>query len=369
MKKYVNESQGIVDKDGIQWYDLCDLVIKYIFDLQSGLNSDPFYNGGDAYISKGDIESYYQYINSKKIPEYIFPKWIGKFKIHLIQNKSSKGTFLSGSATLNNKNQLNFEIELNDSKDNDPDIMCDTLIHEFQHAYSKWIKLSKNIEYKPKVANKKQKLYKQSQNAFHDKKYGGNRMIISSQVFADTIEILDEAFENPLYLERLLLMGFYYSDEDEYRSFIQEFARDIMRIIKNNIEKIQQEIKQSLKFKGDYNKITKIEQFQSNILNNLSITCYNSNYYKRYKTFYNFYDKLSKINIDEDVAHEVIKNASKAIKTYLNVPIYKKLDLYEGDASKILKDIANKQLPIYDNVIKKMHKIFIKLLSEVVKIM
>ena len=44
-----------------------------------------------------------------------------------------------------------------------------------------------------------------------------------------------------------------------------------MKKIKNDIVNIRKQIKQSLEFKGDFNKVSKIEQFNSNILNNLFI--------------------------------------------------------------------------------------------------
>jgi len=46
MKKYnsIKESQGLVDKDGIQWNDLSDLITEYVYDVKHGLNADPFYD-------------------------------------------------------------------------------------------------------------------------------------------------------------------------------------------------------------------------------------------------------------------------------------------------------------------------------------
>jgi len=76
----------------------------------------------------------------------------------------------------------------------------------------------------------------------------------------------------------------------------------MMRIIKNNYELINAEIKQSLEFKGDFNHVNKDEQYRSNILNNI-YTDYNfSKYYKTYKAYYEFYKKLEKMEIDDKIA-------------------------------------------------------------------
>ena len=185
------------------------------------------------------------------------------------------------------------------------------------------------------------------------------------QKYEDLIEINNEIYTNPRYLERTLLTGFYYSDIDEIRSFIQEFAADMMKKIKKDIVNVRKQIKQSLEFKGDFNNVSKIEQFNSNILNNLSISCYSSKYYKTYKAYYNFYKKLEKMNVETDVATEAIKGASKAIRMALHISPAKKLIQFEGDENNLLKQIAKKQIPIYENALKKMQKIFVKLIMEI----
>ena len=126
MKKdnFIFESQGIVDKDGIQWFNLSELIVDYIFDLLHGLNND-----NEHIITKGNIESYYQYIYKKQMPSYIIPEWIGTFKIHLAHEKKSKGSFWSSKAKLNNNDKLVFDIEINDTLD--PNSMSNTLVHEF----------------------------------------------------------------------------------------------------------------------------------------------------------------------------------------------------------------------------------------------
>lgn len=359
--KYIQESQGLIDKDGIQWNDLSDLITEYVFDLEHGLNSDPFYEVDNESITRGNIEGYYQYRNSKKMPSYIIPEWIGTFNINIVKDKSSKGTFIKKTAKLNNWNKLDFTIEIGSAIE-EPDYFCNTLVHEFQHAYTFWIELTKHILlHNNKTAN----LYQHAQKGFHGDKYKEKFVPFVMQKFPDLVEINDDVFNNVESVERIILTGFYHSDIDEARSFIQEFANDIMHKIKNNIKDIQKEIKQALEFKGDFNNISRTKQIQSNILNNISINCYSSRYYKIYKSYYNFYKKLQKINVDEDVAYNVIKNSSKAIRMFLNIPSNKKLIEFEGDGNKILKQIANKQIPVYEKILKKMEKIFVKLILEI----
>lgn len=359
MNNLIKESQGLVDKDGIQWYDLSDLITDYVYDLQNGLNADPFYDGGDAEISIKQIESYYQYKNSKKIPSYIIPEWIGEFVIKILKDKASSGSFLRGQAILKN-NKLNFTIEIS-GKINNPDGFNSTLVHEFQHAYTCWINLSKKLKYNRQTSD----LYAKSTQAFDDSKYGENFHQLATQDFVDLIKVNNEIFKNPKYLERTLLSSFYYAEDSEIRSFIQEYAADIMQAIKRNITDIKKQIKQSLEFKGNFNNIPKSEQYQSNILNNLTINYYSSKYYKIYWSYYLFYKKLANMNIDEDVAYEAIKNASKAIKLFLGINMTKKLVNFSGDENAVLKQIAKKQIPIYEKVLKKMQKIFVKLIMEI----
>lgn len=363
MKKYnsVNESQGLIDKDGIQWNDLSDLITEYVYDLQHGLNADPFYNGNEAHIKNGTIESYYQYKHSKKMPNYIIPNWIGTFDITILET-NTKGRFLQTLAKLDNNKKLNFIIEINSNID-EPNLLCNTLVHEFQHAYSTWLQLTKNFKF---YNNKQFKLYKQSTTAFHDKSYDSLEAI-AKQSFIDYIDIKDEVFENPKYLEKTLLTSFYYASEDESRSFIQEFAIDIIHKIKDNHDVIVNEIKESLKFKENFNEISSENKFKSNILNNLSISCYDSYYYKVYKIYYNFYKRLLNTYIDEDVASEVISNTGKTIKLYLNILSAKKLINFSGDENKILKQIAKKQILFYEKVLKKMQKIYVKIILELIQ--
>lgn len=347
--KSLQESQGLVDKDGIQWNDLSDLITEYVYDLQHGLNSDPFYADEDiTTIGKGTIEGYYQYIHSKAMPSYIIPEWIYSFNIYIVKDKTSKGSFIKSKAQLRD-NKLLFGIEISNTQ-NTPDSFCDTLVHEFQHAYTFWLELSKGI--KSFNTAKRANMYHHAGKGFDNKRYGGNKHPMTIQKFADYLEINDEIFENPKYLERTILVGFYYSDFDEIRSFTQEFANDIMRQIRKNISGIIEEIREA-------------RQEHKNILDAISITCYDSVYYKMYKSYYTFYKKLSKMNIEDDVAVQAVKGASHAIRIKLNISPTKKITQFEGDASKILNTVAVKQLPIYEKTLKKMENIFAKLISEI----
>lgn len=359
-QKYLKESQGLIDKDGVQWLNLCDLIVEYIYDLQHGLNSDPFYDEDYISITKSVLESYYQYKHSKQNPSYIFPKWIHTFNVILLKDKVSSGTFLKKEAKLSGDNKLIFTIEINDYTDINPDSMHNTLIHEFQHAYSTWLELTKNIN----IYNKRDiELYNHAQTGFDNKKYGNGKLPLSQMSFNDFLEINDEVFDNTLYMERILLTSFYYIDKDEIRSFIQEFGSDMMKIIKKNIKTLQSEIKEANKFKGNFNNISKSEQWSSNILNNISINCYDSKYFKIYKSYESFFKKLMVFNLDEEIASEVVDKLNKPIKTFLNKKT--ELNKFDGDATKILQEIAKRQLKIFNNVTRKMEKIFAYLILQI----
>lgn len=339
----------MVDKDGIQWNDLADLITDYVFDLQHGMNSnpDPYITEGNAIITRGNLESYYQYIHTSKMPNYIIPEWAGYFRIYMLE-KASNGAFIPRTAYLDSNRKLNFSIEASmDLKS--PDEFRNTMVHELQHAYSHWIQLYKNIRFRD---SRKNNMYMHAVKGFGDEKYGGKYHPMSIQKFPDLIEINEEIFENPLYLERTLLTGFYYADVDEIRSFIQEYANDMMQKIKNNIKEVKNDIEDA---KFNYN----------NVLDTLSINYYDSKYYKIYKSYLTFYKKLEKKQIDEDVAVQAIKGAAQAIKICLDIPPTKKLIQFSGDEERILREVARKQIPVYEGVLKKMHKIFVKLIMEI----
>ena len=358
--KSLIESQGLVDKDGIQWYDLADLITEYIYDLQHGLNADPFYDEDNETITKGSIEGYYQYKNSKKMPSYIIPDWIGRFNINIIKDKISGGTFLKTNAKLNDNQKLNFTIEIGKSIES-PDLCCNTLVHEFQHAYTWWLVLTKRLKlHNARTGN----LYHHATKGFDNSRYSKDFVPMAMQKFPDLVEIHNEVFEDAEYLERIILTGFYHSDVDEMRSFIQEYAKEMMRIIKTNYESISSQIKQSLELKQDFNNLSKDEQLRSNILNNVYPNYNDNKFYKVYRAYYEFYKKLEKMNIDEDIATQAIKKSSHAIRMALHIPVNKTLIKFDGDANNILKQIAKKQLPKYGNVIKKMQNIFVKLIME-----
>ena len=57
----LNESYGIITKEDIQWDKLCDLICQYIFDLKSGMVSNPLYDENNQHITLDNIDSYYNY--------------------------------------------------------------------------------------------------------------------------------------------------------------------------------------------------------------------------------------------------------------------------------------------------------------------
>lgn len=58
---FLEESYGIVMNDN-KWDDLCSLIVDYIYDIEGGLNSNPFIDNSDEVtIKKNHIVSYYKY--------------------------------------------------------------------------------------------------------------------------------------------------------------------------------------------------------------------------------------------------------------------------------------------------------------------
>lgn len=356
------ESNGIVTEEGKQWNDLCDLITDYIFDIQNGLNADPFYDPYNIVIKRSNISSYYKYKFHKNIEDTtIIPNWIGKFEIQLTEDLKSKGSFKNSSVNLEN-GKINFKIALKDYANRPADEFRETLSHEIRHAYTSWLELTNN--YQSRTLDQK-KLYKEVIGTLSDAKEKNNYNILNAikSYSIDNIVLKDEIFTNIDEVANIISASLYYTDIDEIHSFLQEFAMSIRNLLKTNKEKIIKKIKESNNLKIDYNLLTKPQQWCSNILNNIDITNYSSQYFRIYKILDLFWTNIQKI--DSETKQLAISQCSKSIKLYMHLPISKKLIKYDGDEDIIMNNLQENQQKIIKKVLIQMNKIFANIILNI----
>ena len=340
--KHIFESGGIVDNN-MQWETLCDIIIEYMWDLEDGL-ANKITN--EDIITKLDIEDYLDIINRNDI---IIPEWIGDFKINIKDNDyKSNGLFFASSAKLKD-NKLYFEIDLRDRSNKE--LMYETLTHEFRHAYDRYIFLSKNMQF-----SKQQK----TNMRIYGMKFEGvpqdKNIQLIKNFSKDFLEINEDVFQDPTTLAYYISKSLYYADNIEINSFLQQFHASNNKIINNNKNTLINEIKEVRKFRGDFNSIQPENKLKANILQNISVSPYDNQYFRYYKSFQIFADKLKYVDID--IATETLQLIRKQIKLFLDIPIYKTLTNNDSETQEILKKISIKEKKIFDLVIIKMNNIF-----------
>ena len=347
----INESYGIVTNENVQWEKLCNLICQYIFDLHDGMVSNPLYDEDNQNITLDNINSYYNYKYYKNISNDILPNWIGDFIIILLKNKND-GIFYKSEAKLNNEQKLNIKIVVKDSADKGPDEITNILVHEFRHAYTTYLELTNKF----KVNNKKEiKLYNKAQNQINEPKYNIKKSII--KYYDKDYLILDnDIYTNLNLAEQTILLSFYYTDTDEINSFLQEFDVSMKRLINSNKEQLKADIEESNSLKNNYLNRNISDQWKSNILNNLSITCYDNQYFRKYKALQQFWNGIQAIS--EEDATIIYNNLKQSIHAYFDKSLETELIKFSGDAQHLLKKIAENMLKIINKMINKMQRIY-----------
>ncbi len=337
--KFIYESDGVVTNNSTtQWNDLCYAIIDYIWDFENGL---PIKENED-FITRKDLEQYF--INQNK--NIIIPEWIGNFTIKIDKNFQAYGAFNNKYSELEN-NKLNFEVIL---KERQKDLMYETLVHEFRHAYDRYIKLLNNI--KPtKQEQNNQQIYKKKNNVFLT-----DDIKLIKNFTDEYLEINESIFQDPKLLAKELIISFYYTDKPETNSFLQQFYVSMNIIINQNSDKLKSEINRVRTYKVDFNNIVSKDKMQMQILQNISVTPYQNTYFRTYKSFQIFADKLKYTDID--IATEAFALIRKQIKYFLNIPIYKTLTHNDSETYEVLRKISEKEKQIYDSVINRMNNIF-----------
>ena len=353
---FLEESYGIVMNDN-KWDDLCSLIVDYIYDIQGGLNSNPFMDNSDeVIIKKNHIISYYKYkYNTQKINELI-PNWIYDFKIILLTEHSTAGSFKKSEATLVN-DKLNFTIIIKDGVGKTPNEFNDTLIHEFRHAYTQWLELTKNFQVYS--TNNSKLLY----NAIISKLKELPNINIVKQINIDSVVLNENIYSDKPAFQNAIIKSLYYTRPDEITSFLQEFANQIKYKISLKEYDIKKSIYDSNELKKKYNTLNNEDKWKSNILNNIDISGYSSKIYSQYQGLLLFWKYIEKTN--EELLDESLSDLRKIIKLYLNIPISKSIDSKYIDVIDVYKDIAQQQQNIIKKVLTKMNKIFAMLILNI----
>lgn len=347
----INEAHGVVQGKDKDWKQLSECIIDYIYDLDNGLNVNPNYTGDRITIDMNEIVDYYKRVNNlKSLPDGFIPEWVNHFQLTLDEESKTKGLFVNDFKLVDGK--LVFRIVLNNSYKRTAESMVDTLIHEFRHAYTKYINLSKNTNIK---THTDQKIYNSVQKQLHENpldtpsitKYNSNNDVL----------ILDYSiYNNAEALAKYVLLSIYYIDKEELTSYYQEYNNQIERIINNNKEDIESSIRQSNKLKFDFNKLTRPEQFASNIMNNISVSPFQSSIYKIYKSYQLLWENIFKA--DDEILEKTIDLVNRNIKLFLNTDLTKKLIKFQGDERTVFKNLQEKILNRINSIIYKMDRLF-----------
>lgn len=344
--KSINESNGIVENDQKQWWDLCDLIVDYVYDLHDGLNSDPLYDPDDTEIHIDNIISYYNYKNSQKMPDYIIPDWIGDLIIYVKNDIPVGGYFMRDSAIIDEDGRLNFSVTINE-KNLTPDKMRDTLSHEIGHGYTFWLEFINDFSIK---SGRDKQLYSYAKNAFaSDSKYGSKipLTIKSSNRGRNnrSIKLNPEIFTNQLKFEQTILTSFYYSDKSEIKSFMMSFGSQMMQIILNNIGQIKQVLREN---QG---------KTYTHILSQIPVSCYDNQFYKIYKSYQEFWNGID--NVEDEIIETTVNSIKRHIKVYLQLPHNSQIN------KDTLLKVRDKELITYNKVVHKMERAFVDLISKI----
>lgn len=128
------------------------------------------------------------------------------------------------------------------------------------------------------------------------------------------------------------------------------------RVIRNKRNEIAKSINNANKLKYDFNKLTRPEQWQSNIMNVIPVSCYDNKIYIRYKSYLMFWEGIR--SIDDDLAIEVVDSLKTQINMFLKKNTNHTLVEFTGDATNVLNVLKTKIQPRLNKIIDKMEKIF-----------
>ena len=356
----INESQGIVTNEN-KWDALCKIISTYIYDIEDGLNADPFYVDDpnvDIPITLKNVNSYSKYKYHKSIDK-IIPTWVGKAKIEYVEgNNKIQGAFIKSTAEINN-GKLDFTIRLIDANIPDEKETYSVLVHEFRHAYTRFLELSKGISI---ISKKDQHIYSTILNRMRNKEYGKINLI--STYYKDSVVIDESIYENCDRLYSAFLSSLYYANNNEVKSFLEQFNADMEEQFKDNKKEIEDAIRKTSSIKN-YNSLSDIEQYNSRILNIMPVTPYDSSYFRRYKAYQILWENIDKI--PDDITVDLFNRLKSVISIYLynnilNVDILDDFNNayngFTGHNIVIKKKVKNKILPQLEKVVRKMNQIY-----------
>ena len=342
-RNLIKESQGIVDKPGIEWktfsIDVTNYLCKNIEEIIKFLQN---HKNCRIQISSDP---------TKQIDDlFHMPKWLSTLYIHISNNLKNNGCFYNSVAKLENdklvatislgylKNYLNNEgvkkiIE-------DKNVITSILIHELQHAYNYYIQLCKS--------------QKSSLNNY------------SGKYMAKNITGANFDYKNIIHNISQL---FYLLDFNEMKSRLHEFSFKINDIINKNFFKNYEYINSIIR-KININIINEIKK-DNEIINAKALNEFKI-YLTRLISFYYFRYYLNsyyiKINVNDhnyyydfDFNIDYIKTYKQLLKIDINTIINKNKNICnDAIISFILNDDIFDETTQYNTVKKLYDKIFIK---------
>lgn len=149
MKHLLNETHGIVtSQDSVDM--MCEHIADYIYDLNGGLSTTPFY-GLDEWqdgskLRMRDVQKYLRYKDPTYKGNADVPRWLHDFTIIYKADKQAElysGAFLPTLTKVCINGTLDVTIYLSEIHLHDKTDCISVLQHEFTHAFSKYMNVHK----------------------------------------------------------------------------------------------------------------------------------------------------------------------------------------------------------------------------------
>lgn len=338
------ESHGSISNTNESPNSLVRFIIDFMYDSEYGFEN---YNvatdeHGVKVIDKNVIQPYYEQ-RTFKFTDYPLPSWLSN--IHIIiedTNDLYSAKYVADNTKfIESENKVDITINLTDYIGKPKNEMKSHLLHEFVHGYQDW------LEHTKKFKNKKIPFYRLSAETASKnniiKGYGSDYIILKKGINkVDTFMSI-----------------FYYIDKHEISAYIEQFKEEMSDLIDDNRNAIRK-YKKLISSYGSKNNISKKDMFA--IYNELPITCYDVDIFRRYKAYDMFLESAQQF--DEDTCEEIYTLLPQQAKDALQSKIKQKGMDYSYAMRKFVLRLATIQKQTIDKVLVNMQKIYSQLLSD-----
>lgn len=284
---HLNEEYGLVTNEEHSFMPLVQTIVEYIFDIQDGLNADPFYDPKEgSVITLKNITSYAKYVNKKiSAGQQLIPSWISNFNISILPNAMS-------NAYLNNivfkDGKVSFDITVGDKTLKSETSFTEDLLHEFRHAYQKWVKLNKGLKTQ---SDKSKDVYSAFTKLYNNETVPKILDFFIDEYYLDGVVLSDGSFTDKDMIENIIKYSFYLTDAEESVAYRENFSTRLAEILK----------------KRDFH-------YDGQLLNDLDFSQFSVPIYRVYAGYLQFWKNTNKIDnkLKEEVCEDLKDIMDKA---------------------------------------------------------